>query len=38
MLIICSYFIFAIVQPTRLGANKNYWANETPDQSYLAKL
>ena len=38
MLIICVYFIFAIMQPTRLGANKNYWANETPDQSYLAKL
>ena len=35
LIIICAYFINAIVQPTKLVANKNYWANETPTEEYL---
>ena len=35
LIIICAYFINAIVQPTKLVANKNYWANETPSEDYL---
>jgi hypothetical protein len=46
ILILCSilviitviYFIFAIIQPTRMVANKNYWANSRPSENILSKL
>jgi len=38
LFIVCVYFIFVIKQPAHLVANKNYWANETPDQEFLSKL
>lgn len=46
ILILCSilviitiiYFIFAIIQPTRMVANKNYWANNRPSENILSKL
>lgn len=38
ILILILYFIFAIVQPTRLKANKNYWANNNPSMTTIRKL
>ena len=32
------YYIYAVVQPTRLIANKNYWANKNPSQETYNKL
>jgi len=38
IIIMIIYFIFAIAQPTRLIANKNYWANNGPSENILNKL
>jgi len=38
IIIMIIYFIFAIAQPTRLIANKNYWANNGPSENLLNKL
>ena len=32
------YFAIAIIQPTRMIANKNYWANLNPSKTTYSKL
>ena len=32
------YFSFAIIQPTRMIANKNYWAITNPSKNTIGKL
>jgi len=36
--ILMIYFAFTIVQPTRMIANKNYWASVNPSRSSISKL
>ena len=36
--ILMIYFAFAIIQPTRMIANKNYWATLNPSKSTYSKL
>ena len=38
IIILMIYFTFAVIQPTRMIVNKNYWANENPSKSSMAKL
>ena len=38
IIIIMIYFIIAIVQPTRMIADKNYWANNNPTEDKINKL
>lgn len=38
IVIIVVYFVVAIVQPTRMIASKNYWANNRPTETILNKL
>ena len=38
LLLIFYYFTIAIVQPTRLIANKNYWSNKNPSKETINKL
>ena len=38
IIILMIYFTFAVIQPTRMIVNKNYWANENPSKSSIAKL
>jgi hypothetical protein len=38
LFIVIAYFMIAIVQPTRMVANKNYWANQNPSKNLLVKL
>jgi len=38
VVIIVIYFIIAIIQPTRMIASKNYWANNRPTETILNKL
>ncbi len=32
------YFSFAIIQPTRMISNKNYWANLNPSKTTIGKI
>ena len=36
--ILMIYFAFAIIQPTRMIANKNYWANNNPSKNTIENL
>ena len=36
--LIIIYYIYTVVQPTRMIANKNYWANKNPSQETYNKL
>ena len=36
--IVIVYFIYIIVQPTRMIANKNYWAIVNPSQKLMSKI
>jgi len=36
--ILVIYYIYAIVKPTRLIANKNYWADHNPSKTTVGKL
>jgi hypothetical protein len=36
--ILMIYFSFAIIQPTRMIANKNYWAITNPSKNTIGKL
>ena len=38
ILILMIYFAIAIIQPTRMIANKNYWANLNPSKTTYSKL
>jgi hypothetical protein len=38
IIILMIYFTFAIVQPTKMIANKNYWANINPSKDIIMKL
>lgn len=38
IVVIIIYFINSIVQPTRMIANKNYWANNNPSKYQMAKI
>lgn len=38
ILLVIIYFMFAIIQPTRMKANKNYWANVNPPSYKIKKL
>lgn len=38
IILIIIYYIYAVVQPTRLIANKNYWANKNPSEETYNKL
>lgn len=38
IILIIIYYIYAVVQPTRLIANKNYWANKNPSDDTYNKL
>lgn len=38
IIVIIIYFINSIVQPTRMIANKNYWANNNPSKYQMAKI
>jgi hypothetical protein len=38
IILIVIYYIYAVVQPTRLIANKNYWANKNPSEETYNKL
>jgi hypothetical protein len=36
--ILMIYFAYAIIQPTRMIANKNYWASLNPSKKAIGKL
>ena len=38
IIIVIVYFLFTIIQPTRMIANKNYWANVNPSAELIKKL
>lgn len=38
IIILIIYYIYAVIQPTRLIANKNYWANKNPSEETYTKL
>jgi len=38
LILVMFTFIFALVQPTRMKANKNYWSNTNPSEVTLNKL
>ena len=38
IIILMIYFTFAVIQPTRMIVNKNYWANENPSKTSISKL
>ena len=38
IIIIIMFFIFSIIQPTRMKANKNYWANKNPTNETINNL
>jgi membrane protease YdiL (CAAX protease family) len=38
LLLVMFVFIFALIQPTRMKANKNYWSNTNPSEVTLGQL
>jgi len=38
IIILMIYFTFTVIQPTRMIVNKNYWANENPSSTSIARL
>lgn len=38
IIIVVVFFLYSIIQPTRMIANKNYWANVNPSKQLISKL